>query len=383
MKSGLSAQLGLVDEVTYGTPVTVTRFLPIVSENILRKIGRIESKGIYAGRRVIDSTQWAPGNVDVAGGIQLELTDRALGLLFKHMFGGAAISGAGPYTQTYTPGAIDGKSLTVQVGRPDTGTGTVRPHTFVGGKVTKWALACKVGEIATLGLDMVFRDEYVGRTVTDGAITSGSPNLTSASASFSTDDIGRPVSGPAGIPAATTIVSVTSATVAVMSANATATASAQTVNIAPPLAAVSYPSGMVPLVFTGGAFTLGGSAVPVADVTLTGDNKLDTGRRFLGSGLISEPLEADDRREYLGEFTPEFTDLTLYNRFVNGATGAMVLAFAAGANTLTITTNVRYDDVANNVNGMGRLNAPTKVKLLGATDAAAITLVTVNSDAAA
>jgi Phage capsid family len=69
------------------------------------------------------------------------------------------------------------------------------------------------------------------RTVTDAATTSGSPTLSSATAAFSSADVGRSVSG-AGIPTSATIASVTNATTAVMSANATATATGVTVTIA-------------------------------------------------------------------------------------------------------------------------------------------------------
>jgi hypothetical protein len=68
------------------------------------------------------------------------------------------------------------------------------------------------------------------RTVADGATTNASPTLTSATAAFSQGDVGATVTG-AGIPAGTTIASVTNATTAVMSANATATASGVSVTV--------------------------------------------------------------------------------------------------------------------------------------------------------
>lgn len=68
------------------------------------------------------------------------------------------------------------------------------------------------------------------RTVTDGATTSASPNLTSATAVFTSADVGAAVTGT-GIPTSTTILSVTNATTAVMSANATATGASLSVVI--------------------------------------------------------------------------------------------------------------------------------------------------------
>ncbi len=65
-------------------------------------------------------------------------------------------------------------------------------------------------------------------TVTDGATTSGSTSVTSATANFGTSDAGKPISG-AGIPAGATIVSRTDPTTVVISAAATATAMGVTV----------------------------------------------------------------------------------------------------------------------------------------------------------
>ena len=68
------------------------------------------------------------------------------------------------------------------------------------------------------------------RSVTDGATTNASTTLTSATAAFTANDVGAEISG-AGIPAGTTISSVTNATTAVLSAAATVTATLVTVTV--------------------------------------------------------------------------------------------------------------------------------------------------------
>jgi hypothetical protein len=68
------------------------------------------------------------------------------------------------------------------------------------------------------------------RTVTDGATTSGNKTVTSVTAAFSASDVGSAISGT-GIPAATTIASVESATSVTTSANSTATATGLTLTI--------------------------------------------------------------------------------------------------------------------------------------------------------
>ena len=68
------------------------------------------------------------------------------------------------------------------------------------------------------------------RVLPDGATTSGSPTLTSASGNFGPSDVGSKVTGT-GIPANTTISTVTDATHVVLSANATATGASVVVTV--------------------------------------------------------------------------------------------------------------------------------------------------------
>jgi flagellar hook protein FlgE len=69
------------------------------------------------------------------------------------------------------------------------------------------------------------------RQVTDGATTLADQTLTSATANFTSDDVGKTITG-AGIPPGTTIASVTNGTTIELSAPATATASGVTIDIA-------------------------------------------------------------------------------------------------------------------------------------------------------
>jgi len=282
LKSGLAAQIGFADEVTPGVPVAPTLFVPLVSEGITHDRERLESEGIIAGRRTLHEDMWNGGNATISGSIGLELYNRSLTKLFKHMFGAVATVGSGPYTHTFTPGDLDDDSLTVQVGRPGVG-GVVHPFTFAGCKVPSWELACSQGEIATLGIDVVAAKEQAGtRVVTDGATTDTDATVTSASAVFGTEDIGKIIAGT-GIPAGTTIASVTSATSVELSAAATATATGVSLTIGTALGSATLAAGLKPLKFNHATLTVAGSAVPVTDVTLSGDNGMNADRRFLGS----------------------------------------------------------------------------------------------------
>ena len=52
MSTGLSAQFGIVDEVTHGTYVAPTRFYEFVKEDLKMDQARLEAKGIRTGGRV-------------------------------------------------------------------------------------------------------------------------------------------------------------------------------------------------------------------------------------------------------------------------------------------------------------------------------------------
>lgn len=380
LRSGLASQFGMAKESAYGVVATPTRFLPHVSESIGQEIARIESEAIIAGRQVLDSTQWAPGAITVGGDLGFELYDRGIGLLLEQMFGGAAITGSDPYTQTYTPGDLAGISFTGQVGVPDT-SGTVRPKTAAGCKVASWEIAWAEGANATLGLTVMARALYRHRTVTDGVTTTDSTTVTSATGAFSDSDIGSPIAGT-GIPAATTIASVESSTSVTLSAAATAAGTGVTFTIGTALAAVSYPSGLVPFRFLGATVTVAGSAQKVKGGKVAGDNALEE-RRFGGSPLTDEPYGAGSHNEYTGEIEVEFSSLAFVERFVRGTESALVVRFAAGTKTLTLTMNVRYDGAPFNVDGKGLTMQALPFKCVGTTDAAAITAVTVNADSAA
>lgn len=149
--SAIASQLGFKQESTFGTPVTVDTFIPLVSESITQEIERLESAGMIAGRRLIDTDQWKAGNKTISGDLQFELYEQSIGTLLKHCLGATSTSGSGPYTHVLTPDTLTGLGLTVQVGRPDT-AGTVRPFTYAGCKVVSWELAIEAGQIATMGV---------------------------------------------------------------------------------------------------------------------------------------------------------------------------------------------------------------------------------------
>lgn len=172
LSTGLAAQIGFKAESTYGTYVAPTSFFPLIAEAIKLDRPHIVSKAIRTGRIVTDTSDWAQGTKTITGQVQFELYDRTSALLFVHAFGSVATSGAGPYTHTITPGNLLGKSLTMQIGRPDS-SGTVRAFSYLGTKVKGWSINAKPNELVKMTLDFLARDEDTAQSLATASYTSG------------------------------------------------------------------------------------------------------------------------------------------------------------------------------------------------------------------
>lgn len=156
-RSGIAAQLGYKAETTWGTGVTVDRFLPFKKESLTANKGRLDSDSIYANRLVRDSEQWDEAEITAGGDVELDVFTTGIGLFLKHALGAVNTTGSGPYAHAFTPAVLDGLGLTLQVGKPDRG-GTVRPWNFVGSKIREWELTVPAKEAAALKLGISAKD---------------------------------------------------------------------------------------------------------------------------------------------------------------------------------------------------------------------------------
>ena len=138
--SGIGGQLGIKSETVYGTPVTVSTFLPISKEALTKEKDVAQASGLAAGRLQDLATGRVVTTRAAKGTITLDLASNGFGQLLQTLMGTSVtpvIQGAtAAYLQTHTLADPVGKSLTVQVGVPDT-TGTVRPYTYQGCKVVE------------------------------------------------------------------------------------------------------------------------------------------------------------------------------------------------------------------------------------------------------
>lgn len=157
LRSGLAGQFGVALESSYGTYSAPTRFLPFRSEELSFEQERLDSEAIIASRTVPSSALWILGSRQVSGSVDLDATAASQGILWYAALGSVSTTGTGPYTHVFTPGDLDGLSLSIQVGRPDL-SGNVRPFSFVGCKVSSLELSVETGSIPSLTVEFLGRD---------------------------------------------------------------------------------------------------------------------------------------------------------------------------------------------------------------------------------
>ena len=137
------------------------------------------------------------------------------------------------------------------------------------------------------------------------------------------------------------------------------------------LATASYPASQGLLSYVGGLITLAGSAFDVIDVTLTGNNGLDVGRHQIRQSQLKKEQHAAAMVDLGGSLTADFTDLTAYNRFVNGTVASLSLlwegATIEGAlkyGVLVTYAAVRFDGDTPRVQGAEILTQSLPFKVL-------------------
>lgn len=176
--SGLDAQIGFAAETTWGTPVTVTRFVEFNSETLEDVPQYLEPTGLRVGQKYKRASRVRVSRRAVAGQVTMEHATKGMALFWKHALGSAItaptqIAATAAYQSIITPGDFRGLGLTCQVGRPEPGTGTVRPHTFAGCKVPGWTFSVTDNAIPTLQLTLDGREESTATALAVASYLSG------------------------------------------------------------------------------------------------------------------------------------------------------------------------------------------------------------------
>lgn len=159
MAGALDFQVGSIPEVTYGTPLTVTRFYEITAAKHSQDPGIQTGQGMRVGSRFARADRRAPTMQTNSGSFEADVFAKGYGTLFSWLMGGTGVStlvAGTTFQQLFTSNPTSSlfPSLTLQYGivRSDSG-GTVDAYTYAGACCTKWSLACETGGFAHLAVD--------------------------------------------------------------------------------------------------------------------------------------------------------------------------------------------------------------------------------------
>lgn len=172
----INHQFGFKEETTYGTAVTVDRFLEFTSENLLRQQNIGGSEGIRPGTRLgRGSTRritrnWAEGTVN------FEVAQAGFGKFFEHLLG--TVSTTQPdvtnsstvYLHTFTPATLTGKGLTIQKG-VEKNDGTVQAFTYPGSKIRSVDLSNDQDGVLQMAVDFLSKQEVTSTALASSSYT--------------------------------------------------------------------------------------------------------------------------------------------------------------------------------------------------------------------
>lgn len=166
--SGISAQVGVKKETTYGTRVVPTQFWEFRTEAGQRQQKYLESKQLRAGRSFQSSTRRALTTRDATLPLNGEFPNKGGGFLLDLLHGNTVTpvqqGATTAYLQTHNLNGDPTKSATIQVGKPDSG-GTVRPFDYTGCMVNQASFACSVDEFLTFAFTFDSQDEDTAQTL--------------------------------------------------------------------------------------------------------------------------------------------------------------------------------------------------------------------------
>lgn len=294
--SGLDAQIGFAQETIYGTAVTVDHFAEFDSESLKFDPTWLEPTGLRPGIYFKRAGRIVQSRKAVSGDFTVELASRGMGLLWKNALASSVTTptqdgSLGAYKQVHTPGGAVGKSMTIQVGRPEP-SGTVRPFTFKGCKISGWQFTLSDGAVPTLQLTVDGRDEDTTTTLASASYPTGTPPTFLWDFSKATLKLGGTAATATGL---TTI--------------------------------------------TGGT----AAATVINEITFQGTTPMATERFGIGNaGLKNEPLQ-NDIQTITGTLAAEFSKAELYDVFKAQTTTALQLTLTNGVNIGTSTDKWTLD----------------------------------------
>ena len=273
------ASIGLKAESTYGTPVTVDRFLEFTSESLDFDRDYYQGQGLRPGQRAARSPRRVLSRDGGKGDIELEVPSKGLGTFLQAIFGVATstqVAGA-LYQQMFTPVHNDYlPSFTIQEGIPRLGANVVDTQTYLGSE-------CESAEFSISNADVLkVKSTWRAREVLTN-VAYATPSYPSPIDLFSFVGAQLIVGGSVTVPTVTALAS-------------------------------------------------GGTPVAnVRDFSLTFDNKLDDNKGNLGGGGKRTRQSAVQLAEIKGKLTAEYDSVTFRDALAQNTGLALVATFTATA----------------------------------------------------
>lgn len=275
MTTQLDASIGFKKETTFGTAVTVDRFLEFTDESLDYDRSYYQGSGLRPGSRAARSGRRVLTRDGGAGDIGLEVPTKGIGTLLELLLGvgaSALVSGS-VYQQLFTPIGNDYlPSATIQKGIPRLGANVVDAYTFRGAVCSSFEFSASSEDVLKLKTTWKAKD-------VDTSIAYATPSYPSAFELFSFVGASLTLGG----------------------------------SVTPP---------------TGTALATGGTAANnVRDFTLTVDNGLDgNGYNLGGGGKLTRP-PAVGALDIKGKITAEYSAQTLRDAVRDQTPMALVINF--------------------------------------------------------
>jgi len=165
---GQNAALGIGLETTYGTPVSRTAWLSLVSAGLRARQQITPRSHLRRGTGGLPVSHYA-GRKEVGGPAEVELTTEGVGLLLYAAMGGRASSGSGPYAHTFSL-ADELPSLTLEVVRGEgRHSASAEAEVFAGCVINSLTLRAEAHSPVRLSFEALAQDS-------GGRVSAGTPS---------------------------------------------------------------------------------------------------------------------------------------------------------------------------------------------------------------
>jgi hypothetical protein len=172
---GRGGSWGIGVESTYGTPVSITNWLQMISmdlssKQILTPVDQLLKLGGSANYNRMHA-----GFIESGGSASMLMSyDDSTLLLLEHLMGSVVDAGAGPYTHTFTLSAALPTSLTIEQIKGETdGAAASTKEVFEGVRLTSGVLKIEAGGAMTLDVEAIAETSAARASASTPSYTSG------------------------------------------------------------------------------------------------------------------------------------------------------------------------------------------------------------------